>query len=72
MAVIKLKQKDIENIVHKLVSEQMSGAETPISGGEDVDNQSPVELSMMMDQNGNYYAVDMRDPNNPKIVAQTK
>lgn len=72
MAVIKLKQKDIVNIVEKLVNEQMSGAETPVDDTSDVDNQPPVELSMMMDKNGKFYAVDMKDPNNPRIVAQTK
>lgn len=72
MAVIKLKQGDIERIVKTLVSEQMSDMETPIDGSADVDNQPPLELSMMTDENGKFYAVDMRDPNNPKIVAQTK
>lgn len=72
MAVIKLKQKDIVNIVEKLVSEQMSNAETPLDNTGDTDNQAPVELSMMMDKNGKFYAVDMKDPNNPRIVAQTK
>lgn len=73
MAVIKLKQKDIEKIVEKLVNEQqMSAGETPLDSTDDLDNQSPVELSMMMDKNGNYYVVDMKNPNNPRIVAQTK
>jgi hypothetical protein len=72
MAVIKLKQKDIEKIVSTLVNEQMSDTETPIDNAVDVDNQPGIELSMMMDQNGKFYAVDMKDPNNPRVVAQTK
>ena len=72
MAVIKLKQGDIERIVKTLVSEQMSDMETPVDNSADVENQPAVELSMMMDKNGKFYAVDMKDPNNPKIVAQTK
>ena len=72
MAVIKLKQRDIVNIVEKLVNEQISEIETPVADAPEADNQAPVELSMMMDKNGKFYAVDMRDPNNPKIVAQTK
>jgi hypothetical protein len=72
MAVIKLKQKDIEKIVSTLVNEQMSDTETPVDNAVDVDNQPGIELSMMMDQNGKFYAVDMKDPNNPRIVAQTK
>lgn len=72
MAVIKLKQKDIEKIVSTLVNEQMSDTETPVDNSVDVDNQPGIELSMMMDQNGKFYAVDMKDPNNPRVVAQTK
>jgi hypothetical protein len=72
MAVIKLKQKDIEKIVSTLVNEQMSDTETPVDNAVDVDNQPGIELSMMMDQNGKFYAVDMKDPNNPRVVAQTK
>ena len=72
MAVIKLKQRDIEKIVKTLVNEQMSDMETPVDNSADVDNQPPLELAMMTDQNGKYYAVDMRDPNNPKVLAQTK
>jgi hypothetical protein len=72
MAVIKLKQRDIENIVKTLVNEQMGDAQTPLDGGEDVDNQPGIELTMMTDGQGNYFAVDLKDPNNPKVVAQTK
>jgi hypothetical protein len=72
MAVIKLKQRDIEDIVKTLVNEQMGDAENPLDGGEDVDNQPGVELTMMTDGNGNFFAVDLQNPNKPRIVAQTK
>lgn len=74
MSVIKLKQGDIERIVKTIVQEQFPGEkeETPVDDVETPDNQSAVELTMMVDPNGKYYAVDMSNPQNPRVVATSK
>jgi hypothetical protein len=73
MAVIKLKQSDIENIVKTIVSEQTStDQEIPVDDVQVADNQSGVELNMMVDPNGKFYVVDMSNPENPRVVATPK
>lgn len=74
MAVIKLKQSDIENIVKTIVSEQTSTnqEEVPVDDVQVTDNQSGVELNMMVDPNGKFYVVDMSNPENPRVVATSK
>jgi hypothetical protein len=73
MAVIKLKQSDIENIVKTIVSEQIStDQEIPVDDVQVADNQSGVELNMMVDPNGKFYVVDMSNPENPRVVATSK
>jgi hypothetical protein len=74
MAVIKLKQGDIERIVKTIVSEQFPGEkeEMPVDDVQASDNQSGIELTMMVDPNGKYYAVDMSNPANPRVVATSK
>ena len=75
MAVVKLKQTDIEKIVKTIVNEQYwTEEELPVDdSSDDTDNQSGgPELTMMRDPNGKFYAVDMSNPKSPRIVASTK
>ena len=74
MSVIKLKQGDIERIVKTIVSEQFptEQEETPVDDVQAPDNQQGVELTMMVDPDGKFYAVDMSNPENPRILAISK
>jgi hypothetical protein len=80
MAVIKLKQSDIENIVKKAVMREqydtggsfdILGEEEPMDQPDEPGNQPVKTLSMMAGEDGNYYVVDWSDSSNPKIVAKT-
>jgi hypothetical protein len=80
MAIIKLKQSDIENMVKQtIVNEQYWNEETeapmeeeaPLDQPEEPGNQPAKTLSMMAGDDGNYYVVDWTNPDNPIVVAQT-
>ena len=78
MAVVKLKQKDIEEIVSNIVNEQYWNEETKPEGEleenpmEDSENQKVVELGLFKDDDGNLYVIDQNNPSQPRVVAATK
>jgi len=52
--IIKLKQKDIENVVNNIVSEQLE--ETT----ENVDNQSGTVIAIGVDEDGKHYVMNAK------------
>ena len=52
--IIKLKQKDIENVVNNIVSEQLE--ETT----ENVDNQSGTVIAIGVDDDGKHYVMNAK------------
>ena len=52
--IIKLKQKDIENVVNNIVSEQLE--ETT----ENVDNQSGTIIAIGVDEDGKHYVMNAK------------
>ena len=72
MAVIKLKQSDLEKMVQKtIMNEEVWQEDSELPLDEEPVSGPAKTLTMMAGEDGNYYVVDWSNPNDPKIVAQT-
>jgi hypothetical protein len=70
--VIKLKQKDVENIVLNVMMESKlneQNTETPVDNSSDT---SAIELTVGMDELGNYYIFKNGGTPQAKLVAKVK
>lgn len=71
--VIKLKQSDIEKIVSQVIKEQQEfdDFDTKIQP-EELPGGEEYELTLGMDDDGNYYVMSNADGEQPKVIAKTK
>jgi hypothetical protein len=71
--VIKLKQSDIEKIVSQVIKEQQEfdDFDTKIQP-EELPGAEEHELTLGMDDDGNYYVMSNADGEQPKVIAKTK
>lgn len=63
MKVVKLSAKELTEKVKKIINEQQENEENP-----ETEQGKPVALGT--DENGNFYVIDMDDPENPKLIAK--
>jgi hypothetical protein len=71
--IVKLKQKDIENIVKNVLEEQpteFDDFDTKIQP-EELPGSNDEELTLAMDDNGNFYVLINGEEPNPQIVTKT-
>lgn len=64
--VIKLKQSDVENIVANIISESEMDNSSDL---KEIDNE--VELTLGIDDEGNYYVMKNGKTDNPDILYKT-
>ena len=72
--VVKLKQSDITRIVENIIKEQGSefdDFDTKIQP-EELPGADAHELTLGMDDQGNYYVIDNAKSDNPEVVVKTK
>jgi hypothetical protein len=71
--VIKLKQSDIEKIVSQVIKEQQEfdDFDTKIQP-EELPGAEEHELTLGMDDDGNYYVMSNADGEQPKVIAKTR
>jgi hypothetical protein len=71
--IIKLKQSDIEKIVSQVIKEQQEfdDFDTKIQP-EELPGAEEHELTLGMDDDGNYYVMSNADGEQPKVIAKTK
>lgn len=71
--VIKLKQSDIEKIVSQVIKEQQEfdDFDTKIQP-EELPGAEEHELTLGMDDEGNYYVMSNANGEQPKVIAKTK
>ena len=72
--VIKLKQSDISKIVENIIKEQdgqFDDFDTKVQP-EELPGADAHELTLGMDDDGNYYVIDNAKSGNPEVIAKTK
>lgn len=63
--IIKLKQSDVEKIVNDIIKENEEAEQTEQMSGA-------TELTLGIDDEGNYYVMKNADSEKPEIIAKTK
>lgn len=67
--VIKLKQSDITRIVENILSEQNIDPQVQPEEGP---GEEAHELTLGMDDQGNYYVIDNAKSDSPEVIVKTK